>query len=432
MKTFEKAGWGFGSIGTQVVTFSQSLFLLYFFTVLLGLQPALAGLLIFSGKIFDAVLSPFVGRMSDGTRSRWGRRRPFLLAGAIISALGIAALFNIRVAQPAILLLMLLVISVGYSCFNIPYLAMSAEMTESPTERTSLMAWRVAFVAVGQLLATALLPLVAKAGGSGPAGYANLGFVAALLILLTLPVTFLATSRVPSATASEVSYSLATLWNAVRSNRPFALLISAKALQLIGLAATSAAMLFFFKNVIGGGESRLALWGVAVNAVSILSMSGWPVLGKRYGKVAIYTFSLLGFAVAGFSWLFANSDTGVVGILVRAVLSGCFVGGLLLMQQSLIPDTMTVDFRRSGARREGIFAGAYSFVEKGASAIGPLIVGLLFQFMGFNPKAAGADTDTTAVYVAIGVVTPLLYLLSAWPVGRMRRALDDSAARDVT
>ena len=89
-----------------------------------------------------------------------------------------------------------------------------------------------------------------------------------------------------------------------------------------------------------------------------------------------------------------------------------------MMQQSLIPDTMTVDVRRTGLRREGIFAGAYSFVEKGAGAVGPLIVGLLFQFMGFDPKAAGAATDPTAVYVAIGVVTPLLYLLSAWPIWR--------------
>ena len=123
MNTLEKAGWGFGSIGTQVVTFSQSLFLLYFFTVILGLQPALAGLLIFSGKIFDALLSPWVGRMSDATHSRWGRRRPYLLAGALICAVGIAGLFNVSAATPLLLLSGLLVISIGYSLFNIPYLA---------------------------------------------------------------------------------------------------------------------------------------------------------------------------------------------------------------------------------------------------------------------------------------------------------------------
>jgi GPH family glycoside/pentoside/hexuronide:cation symporter len=430
VKILEKAGWGFGSVGTQVVTFSQSLFLLYFFTVILGLQPALAGLLIFSGKIFDALLSPLVGRMSDATHSRWGRRRPYLLAGALICAVGVAGLFNVRASTPLLLLSGLLVISIGYSFFNIPYLAMSAEMTESTTERTSLMAWRVAFVAVGQLLSTALLPLVVKAGGSGSTGYANLGVVAGLLILATMPVTFFATARVPATVASAGGYSVAAMWDAIRGNRPFALLISAKALQLVGLAATSAAMLFFFKNVIGGGEGRLALWGVLVNVVSILSMSVWPVLGRRYGKVKIYTLTLLGFSAVGFSWLAASSDTSVVGIITRAVLSGIFVGGLLLMQQSLIPDTMTVDFERTGQRREGIFAGAYSFVEKGAGAVGPLIVGLLFQFMGFNPKAASANTDPTAVYVAIGVVTPLLYLLSAWPVASIRQSLGAVITRE--
>lgn len=430
MKTWVKAGWGFGSVGTQVVTFTQSLFLLYFFTVILGLQPALAGALIFVGKLFDALLSPFVGRLSDATHSRWGRRRPFLLAGAVICAFGIAALFNVKASQPALLLLGLLVISIGYSCFNIPYLAMSAEMTDSPVERTSLMAWRVAFVAVGQFLATALLPLVVKACGSGAEGYASLGLVAGFLVLVTMPVAFLATARAPAVLSSAGQYSLATMWEAIRLNRPFALLIAAKALQLIGLAATSAAILFFFKNVIGGGESRLALWGVVVNAVSMVSMLGWPMLGRRYGKVAVYTLTLLGFSAVGFTWLLADAGTGVAGILARAVLAGAFVGGLLLMQQSLIPDTMTVDFNRTGLRREGIFAGAYSFVEKGASAVGPLIVGLLFQFMGFDPKAGGAATDTTAVYVAIGLVAPLLYLLSTWPVSRMQRSLYGQAPKE--
>jgi GPH family glycoside/pentoside/hexuronide:cation symporter len=415
-----KAGWGFGSVGTQIVLFSQSLLLLYYFTAILGLQPAFAGTLLFGAKLFDALIAPVVGTWTDRARTRLGRRRPFLLAGALLSSAGLYFVFNPPSPNPLVLLVGLALISLGYSSFNIPYLAMSAEMTDSPVERTSFMSWRIAFVGIGSIVATSLLPMIAKLGGANRAGYGLTGVAAAALVLISMLTTFVLTARARSTQSRGEPISFSAMLLAVTSNRPFAYLLAAKLLQLIGLAAASASMLFFFKNVIGGDESMLALWGGVSNGVSIVSMLFWPMIGRRFGKVPVYALSVICFSLIGFSWLLAGPGTGIAAVIARGFASGIFVGGLLLMGQSLLPDAISTDFRRTGLRREGIFAGAYSFVEKASSAIGPMIVGLLFQLLGFKTHGGPVGNDTRAVYLCAAVIPSLAYLLSVWPLMLIR------------
>lgn len=422
LRTLVKAGWGLGSVGTQIVLFSQSLLLLYFFTVVLKLEPALAGSILFGAKLFDAALAPVVGSWSDRTDTRWGRRRPFLFIGSILCAAGLVFIFNPPSAQPLVLLAGLMLISVGYSLFNIPYIAMPAEMTDSQIERTSIMSWRIAFVGIGTMVATSLLPLLIKYWGGDGRAYGMMGMVAAALTFITMVAAFSMTSGARATRSMGEPFSFSAMVSAVTSNRPFAYLLVAKLLQLIGLAATSASMLFMFKQVIGSGESMLALWGLIANGVSIASMLVWPSIGKRYGKVPVYCASVAGYALFGVSWLMVGPETSTFAVLVRAAGSGVFIGGLLLMGQSLLPDTISVDHVRTGLRREGVFAGAYSFVEKASSALGPMAVGFIFQVMGFATHGA-AGGDPRAVYLAVGVLTPAAYALSILPLLGIRSAL---------
>jgi GPH family glycoside/pentoside/hexuronide:cation symporter len=426
LSTLSKAGWGFGSVGTQVILFAQSLLLLYYFTVVLGLEPALAGTVLFGAKLFDAALAPIVGSWSDRTETRWGRRRPFMFVGALLCAAGLSFIFNAPSAQPLVLLAGLMLISLGYSFFNIPYIAMPAEMTDSATERTSIMAWRIAFVGVGTTIATSLLPLLAKGWGGGRAGYGMMGVVAALIVLFAMLAAVALTGRTRATQSMGEPFSLGAMVGAITSNRPFAYLLMAKLLQLMGLAATSASMLFFFKQIIGSGESMLALWGLVANGVSIVSMLIWPSVGRRFGKVPVYCLSVAGYALFGFSWLLVGPGSGAVAVLVRAAGSGIFIGGLLLMGQSLLPDTITVDHTRTGLRREGLFAGAYSFIEKASSALGPMIVGFIFQVMGFATHGS-AGGDPRAVYLAVAVLPPLAYAFSIVPLLALGRALNQHA-----
>jgi GPH family glycoside/pentoside/hexuronide:cation symporter len=423
-----KIGWALGSAGTLAVFYTQAVLLLYFLTAVIGLQPAVAGTLIFFGKIFDALLAPVVGGLTDRARTRWGRRRPFLLAAAFVSAAGLVYTFNPPSEAPAAIFVGLAIISVGYSLFNIPYLAMTAEMTDSPHERTSLMSWRIIFVGIGTLVATSLLPLVAKAGGGGRHGYALVGGVAGSIVFATMMLCFVFTRSARATASGGEPYTIATMLRAVGQNKPFGFLLIAKLLQLVGVAATSASMLFFFKDVIGGGESVLALWGGAANIVSMLAMVFWPALGRRYGKVPVYAVSCAGYALVGLSWLLAGPGESLALVMMRSVASGVCIGGFLLMGQSLIPDAITDDFVRTGLRREGVFSAAYSVVEKVSSALGAMLVGFVFQAFGYASHGPGTGVSSDAVYVAIGIMTPCAFLLSIVPVLRIRPRLALPAA----
>jgi GPH family glycoside/pentoside/hexuronide:cation symporter len=203
----------------------------------------------------------------------------------------------------------------------------------------------------------------------------------------------------------------------VLTNRPFVTLLMAKTLQLFGLAAVSAAMLFFIKSVIGGTESTLAIWGLANSVASIVSMPLWLKIARRLGKRNTYILSILLFCANGFTWLLAGPGEPMSLILARAIAGGLFSAGLLLMGQSILPDTIEYDHYRSGQRREGVYAGAYGFVEKASTALGPLVIGVLLQALGFSPKAATQTHDgTLAVYLAVAVVPAGAYLISVIPL----------------
>lgn len=331
----------------------------------------------------------------------------------MLSAAGLAVRFYPPAVSLPVLFAALVLISLGYSAFNIPYLAMTAEMTDSPLERTALMSWRIAFVGVGTIIATAPPPMVARAGGGGAEGYGRAGLVAAVLVLLTMAHRLPRHARGARATASRGErHSLAEMVRAVASNRAFAWLLfaSSAAGRARGELSTRR---YFFKAVIGGDEKMLAITGAGSNGVSILSLAFWPALGKRYGKVPLYALSVVGFALVGFSWLLAGpghdarrrggARRGVGRVRRRPAADGPVAD----------PGRHCVDHERTGLRREGVFAGAYSFVEKGSSALGPMIVGGLFQLLGFSLRGPGGPPNPTAAYLAAAVIPPAAYLRRA-------------------
>ena len=165
-------GWGMGSLGISLMFNATSLLMLRYLVDYAGIGAALAGLLIGGAKIYDAVTDPLMGTISDRTRSRMGRRRPYLVAGAFVSAISFVMIFNLASFQGSsyivtLVVLALLLNATGYTIFNVPYMAMPAEMTKGYHERTSLMSYRIAAIAVGQLCASFIGPLLLVAYGGG-------------------------------------------------------------------------------------------------------------------------------------------------------------------------------------------------------------------------------------------------------------------------
>ena len=173
------AAWSVGTIGPVTLLYVVNYAFMFFMTDLLGVSAAIAGSLIFAVRIFDIFVDPLMGVISDRTVSRMGRRRPWMLGGSFLSAAGCIALFtlptSIAVAGPLVVaawsLAALVLYFVGYSMFNVPYMAMPAEMTDSYGERTRLMGARVFFVALSGLLGVSVAPLLVQYFGKGRFAY---------------------------------------------------------------------------------------------------------------------------------------------------------------------------------------------------------------------------------------------------------------------
>jgi GPH family glycoside/pentoside/hexuronide:cation symporter len=417
-----RLGWSAGSIGTVVILSTTSILLLFFMTSILGMDPALAGALLFGAKLFDAVIAPMMGRVSDSAATRWGRRRPFLFLGALVSALAFLILFMppqiSGVALSSWMVAGLLVMALGYTLFNVPYLAMPAEMTSSPQERTALLSFRVAFIAIGGAL-VGFAPKVAASLGGDRQAWAITGAMLGAVVLLAMLTAFGA-SRSARATVATRGGDRESLFVVFR-NQPFMMLLAAKVLQLAGLAAMQASILFFIVQVLGVSEGVVGIYVVFTTVAMLGSMPLWVRLGRSHSKRTLFIAACLGYALVKLSFLFAVPGEPDILIHLRGVVGGLFTGGVLLMGQSILPDAIDWDCRRSGVRREGLYAGAYSLVEKSSMALGPLLIGLILSGFGFDPQAARAgvqqsDIAITGVYLGAAVLPALLYALSCVPL----------------
>jgi GPH family glycoside/pentoside/hexuronide:cation symporter len=428
-----KAAWGIGSVGTVTVLTINSLLLLFFMTSVLGLAPALAGSLLFGAKLIDAIAAPVLGGVSDSWKGAMGRRAPFLLAGAFVSGLGVAMVFNPPAAfdtmLPVWIMMSLIVIALGYTLFNVPYMAMPAEMTDMPAERTSIMSWRITFVSIGGLITGMVPQLVTRLGG-GRTGYGIVGFILAGVVIAAMLSTFAAARRTRQVTSGAQAGGFKR-YQVVLQNRPFMLIIAAKVCQLVGLASLTASILFLMKNVLLQPESTVGLYVTAATIATISTMPVWVWLGKRFSKRNLYMAACLLFACLTSSWLLAGANEPLPLILLRGFCSGTFSGGLLLMGQSLLPDAIDADCKRSGIRREGVYAGAYSFVEKASMAFGPLLIGLILQAFHFKPslgKAVAQPAEAlTGIYIGVAIVPALLYAISVIPLLYFRLDADETA-----
>ena len=168
-------GFGVGQVGGSILANTPALILLFFMTDILAIPPALAGLAVFIPKAWVIVFDPFMGLISDHTQSRWGRRRPFILAGALGCGVGFYFLFDVpafdTVAARAIYMtVMFTLVSTAFSVFSVPYLANAGELAPTYRGRTTIMAYRIVFQSIGILIGIGMIKYLVEWGGGGLAG----------------------------------------------------------------------------------------------------------------------------------------------------------------------------------------------------------------------------------------------------------------------
>ena len=418
------AGYGVGSVGTGIFTTVPGLLLLTFMVRQLAVPPALAGTVILLPRLWDVVTDPLAGSLSDRTRSRMGPRRPWLLAGSILMPLAFIVLFQVPglsgTGAAWYVLAIYVLGTTAFTVFQVPYVAMPAEMTDSEDERTSIVSWRIAFLTVGILVAGGLAPEVIDLGGDGRSGYALMGWVIGALLFVSLFACVLGTARTRAAEPTRSSARFRDQFRATAENRPFRWLLGAFVVQALGVGVILAGVDFFASYILENDDATTLLF-IALVGPALVTMPFWNWVGHRYGKRAGFIACVTIFAVGALSLVTASPDRAWLVYLQVAVM-GTAYAGTQMFPYAMLPDVIAADAAATGQQRAGAFTGIWTAAEKAGLAVGPAVYAMVLAATGFVESEADQavpQTDLALAGIVVGfAVIPALLMLATIPMLR--------------
>lgn len=418
-------GWGLGSIGLATIHNTLNVLLVAYLVLVVGIAPDTAGFIVLLTKIFDVITDIPMGRISDNTRSPMGRRRPYLLAGAFVAPVAMYILFTAGNHGSTQAIVGLLLYATGYTLFNVPYLAMPAEMSNSPDVRTNMLGVRSFAIAAGTCFGVAVAPYLIGALGGGSPAYETLALVMALIVFWAFWGCFMALKNAPDLGEGLASMPLAGQLADVFSGRSFRMLMAIKVLHLLGLAIGAGSLLFFFRFALGYDAQTLGLYGAATTATWALSMPFWTRFAHRKGKRLGYMMATGAYTVLTLTWLLASNQEPMPLVLLRAAAFGFLSGGMLLMGNGMLQDIIQEDQSSSGELRAGLFAASYSLTEKITAGVGAQILGLILSFSGFD-RALNVQSDEaiSGIFFTIGFVPAVCMGLSMLAIQRYNLSED--------
>jgi len=404
----QKAGWGLADMGIVVFVIVKQLLILAFMNSFLGIPIALAGAVTTAVLIFDIITDPIIGYFSDKTVSRFGRRAPWMLVGAVVLALAMIGLFavpeNFTTSASLIWVIVFFLIStLGFTMVSIPYGAMAGEMTLDKKERSSMTAWRMAFASLGILVGGALIPILA---GDTKSGYTFAAICVAPLIILSIWFSVFFTRNAPrTLVPSQQNFSY--ILKLVLANRAFVTLVILYGIMTLAIALITAGLPFAAMYLImddgnsllsgvAKGLGTLSLMFAAFVIGSIISQALWVKLSNLYGKVAAQLIGILCYIALLIFIFFSLPNYNVTLIAGLFILAGMTNGSYQQIPWALYPDLMDVTREKSGESIEGAFSAVWLFGQKVANAISPLILGFILSLYGWKETTEGITKQTDA------------------------------------
>ncbi len=403
----------------------------YFLTQVAGLRPALAGLVPLIGRFVDAVTDPLMGRISDRTRLRGGRRRPYFLIGCIPYGMGFAALwvdvpFGSEAARFAYYVGTYCLFSLAMTVLSVPYLAIQPEMALDYDERTSLNTWRTVGSLVGVIVAVALRPAAELLGG-GSAGFAAAGIAFGAALALPWIAVYRVTFERPELRAAErddlgflEGLRLALTHHAF--SRLTALYIAGR------IAMDVAGALLILYATWWLGRSRDFEWIMLVFLLSVIAaLPFWLRLARGREKSRVFAIGCVGWAAFGSALALLQPEWPRWVAFVLIPLVGVGYAVVDVMPWSMLGEVIDEDELRTGCRREGLYHGVFTFVRKIAGAVGVFLAMAALDLAGFRQGADQPEAARQAIRLltAFGpglFLLPALWLARDYPLTRARHA----------
>ncbi|MGD1857828.1 MAG: MFS transporter [Leptolyngbyaceae cyanobacterium] len=419
-----KLAYGAGDMGAGLTSNLLAFSFLIFLTNVAGLDPLVAGTVLLIGKIWDAVNDPVVGMLSDRTRTRWGRRYPWIVLTGI--PFGITFLLNWVVpgfTNQTLLFWYYVAVSIIFQVFftttNLPYSTLTAEMTEDYDERTELTSFRLSFSLAGAVLILALGLVVSQLVPDLRRQYQILGALGGGISIITIYWCVLGTFRHSQQQAayrgkslnqagSEDESSFLQQIKVVFSNRPFLFVVGIYLFSWLALQITAAIIPFYVTFWMGADDYFLA--ALLVQGTAILMMFVCNLLAKRIGKKGLYFLGGGVWTIVQLALFFLQPGqlSAMYGLCVLASFG---VATAYVVPWSILPDVIELNELKTGQRSEGSFYAFMTLLQKIGLAVGIFLVSLALETSGFNQDASTqSESALLAIRFFMGPV-PLVLVL---------------------
>jgi glycoside/pentoside/hexuronide:cation symporter, GPH family len=428
-----KLGYGVGDLSFNIAYQTTALYLIFFFTDVFGIAAGAAGMIMFYSKIWDAVIDPGMGYITDHTKSRWGSKRPYILLGTIPLGITFMLLFyspslgseNLKIAYG---LVTFILFCTAITIVNVPYGALTADLTLDSNERSVVTGYRMTFAILGALVAAgATLPVVGLFGkGDQVLGFRYMSIAYAVLIMIVLVVTFFSVKERVAHPKEEI-LSLAENLRVIFSNKPFLILAAGTVSHLTAVLTTAAVVNYYFKyNLKNEAMIPVAFLCLFVTAIAFMPL--FVKLSTRKSKKYAYNLGIGSFAVV-LVLIFFFGERNIYLTLFLFFLGAAGMAANWLSAWSMVPDTVEYSQWKTGLRREGIIYGAFFFCQKFPAALAALIVGLVLKHVGYTANTEQTPESLMGIrllltlipvgFIVLGIVFISMFPISAETHARM-------------
>ncbi len=415
MRLSRKIGYGLGDLGISISYFAVGFFYMFYLTDIVGMAPYLAGLAIFIGKLWDGINDPIIGIINDQIKSRFGRKRSFLLFGSLPFALSFFILWLIPVeaavwVQFSLAVVSLLIYATAYSIVVVPYMSLVPVMSQDYNERTQITGIRAVLSTFGIIMGGGIAMWISSFENqllglhSMAIGFGILTFLSILIAARSVRGMELEDQPIVSMTPRQY-LKLATDKNVM-------ILLLLKFFGAIGTGSLSASIPYFSKYVLG--DPSVSSKGLAIYVLaSALCIPVWNRLTHTFEKRHLLLFSnvLTAFILAGIGFFVAEG--AVTHFYIGCVFLGIIMSAYLLIPYSLVPDLVDYSQVKSGQCHESVFFGMWIMMHQLGLAGAGLIIGLVFTIMGYDSSNLDQTDSIHAVRLVFGLIPGLFLVLGA-------------------
>ncbi len=433
-----KLMYGAGDIGFSLTSTIIGAWFLRYLTDVVGLSPFLAAVPILVGKTWDYINDPLIGHLSDRMRSRWGRRRPFLLFGALPYGLAFVLLW----IKPPLESTTALVIyyCVAYIIYELaatlvymPYFALTPELTGDYDERTALTSYRMFFSIFASILAFVVPEIII--GSFDPEHAARVRLMAIIFAALSVAplwITFAGTRERKEFMHLKQPGLREGLAAAIK-NRPFMFGTGLFLLTWVAVDILQTSLTYFITYVVGREPDTPIIMGV-IFITAIFTLPLWERLSRRWGKPKTYIVGIAFWAVVQLVLITLNASTAFALILFISVLAGIGVGAAHVLPWSIIPDAIEWGEWQTGERHEGMFYSLITLAKKITASIAVPIVGVVLGFTGYDSALPSQPAEAItgiriltgpipAVLLVGGIIFAIVYPLDKEKFSQIRKEL---------